>query len=573
MAKSNPRQLAPFLHPIDSLQRLRNWSAGYHPISDGFELRVMARTRKEEGAAIGGVASGEGKDNVLTSSAGTEITTGQTQNDSNDMVRMGKVQELRRNYHSLSALAFTVIIQGAWEVLLTATTQGLVDGGPAGLIWSYVWTFIGFSFVVASLAEMASMAPTAGGQYHWVSEFSPPSVQKPFSFFIGWMSTLSWQAGTASGPYLVGTLIQSCAIVVYPDYAPTGWQGTLMVIAITLLVWVLNVYGANLMPLFQNLMLVFHIVGFLVIIVILWVRSPRATAKATFTEFTNDGGWNSIGLALMVGQISAIYACISTDAAAHMSEETQDAGRTVPRAMLGAYFLNGILGFVFLISYMFMMTDVEAALEDATGYPHIWVFSQAVPKGAVVVLNAIPTILIFAGTLSFNLSTSRQTWAFARDEGFPLSGWLGKVHPKLHVPVNAITFTSIFTVLLSLINVGSNAAFNAIISLNVVSLMITYMFSIGAVLYRRIYHPELLPRCRWSLGRFGVLVNSVGLLYATHAFFWCFWPNATPFALEDFNWSVVMFVAVAVLCLVDYAIRGRKVYKGPVVLVEGWHNS
>jgi hypothetical protein len=48
-----------------------------------------------------------------------------------------------------------------------------------------------------SLAEMASMAPTAGGQYHWVSEFSPPSLQKPLSFFVGWMSTLSWQAGTA----------------------------------------------------------------------------------------------------------------------------------------------------------------------------------------------------------------------------------------------------------------------------------------------------------------------------------------------------------------------------------------
>lgn len=234
-----------------------------------------------------------------------------SQSDKKDMVRMGKVQELRRNYRPLSALAFTVIIQGTWEVLLTATTQGLVDGGPAGLIWSYVWTFIGFTFIVASLAEMASMAPTAGGQYHWVSEFSPPSVQRPFSFFIGWMSTLSWQAGTASGPYLVGTLIQACAIVVYPDFAPTGWQGTLMVVAITFLVWVLNIWGARLMPLFQNMMFVVHVLGFLVIIIVLWVLSPRASAEVTFTHFNNDGGWNSMGLALMVGQISAIYACIS----------------------------------------------------------------------------------------------------------------------------------------------------------------------------------------------------------------------------------------------------------------------
>lgn len=151
---------------------------------------------------------------------------------------------------------------------------------------------------------------TAGGQYHWVSEFAPPSIQKPLSFFVGWMSTLSWQAGTASGPFLVGTLIQSCAVIAYPDYAPTNWQATLMVIGVTGVVWVLNLWGADFMPLFQNIMLVLHIFGFLATIIVLWVLSPRNSAEVTFTQFQNMGGWSSQGLALMVGQISAIYACI-----------------------------------------------------------------------------------------------------------------------------------------------------------------------------------------------------------------------------------------------------------------------
>jgi amino acid transporter len=124
------------------------------------------------------------------------------------------------------------------------------------------------------------------------------------------MSTLSWQAGTASGPFLVGTLIQACAIVMYPEYEPTNWQGTLMVIAVTILVWVLNIWGADLMPLFQNVMLVVHVFGFLAIIIVLWVLSPRASTTVTFTHFRNEGGWSTVGLSLMVGQISAIYACI-----------------------------------------------------------------------------------------------------------------------------------------------------------------------------------------------------------------------------------------------------------------------
>ena len=305
------------------------------------------------------------------------------------------------------------------------------------------------------------MAPTAGGQYHWVSEFAPASMQRSLSYFTGWMSTVSWQAGTASGPFLVGTLIQSSATVMYPEYAATNWQGTLIVIAVTFLVWALNVYGAKAMPLFQNVMLMVHVFGFLAIIIVFWTLNPRNTAEVTFTRISNTGGWNSTGLALMVGQISAIYACICSDGVAHLAEEVKDAGKTVPKAMINAYMMNGLIGLVFLVSYMFMITDLDAALNDASGYPHIWVFAQAVGPGGVVALNAIPTVLIFAGTLTYNLSTSRQTWAFARDHGLPFSNWIGKVDKKLDNPANSVTFTCLITVLLSLINIGSDTAFNA----------------------------------------------------------------------------------------------------------------
>lgn len=127
--------------------------------------------------------------------------------------------------------------------------------------------------------------------------------------------------------------------------------------------------------------------------------------------------------------------------------------------MINAYIMNGVLGLIFLISYVFMITDLDAALD--ADYPHIWVFSQAVGPGGVVALNAIPTVLIFAGTLTYNLSTSRQTWAFARDHGLPFSNWIGKVDTKLDNPANSVTFTCIITVLLSLINIGSDTAFNA----------------------------------------------------------------------------------------------------------------
>ena len=54
------------------------------------------------------------------------------------------------------------------------------------MVWMYVVTLVGITFPILSMAEMASMAPTSGGQYHWVSEFAPRSAQKFLSYITGW---------------------------------------------------------------------------------------------------------------------------------------------------------------------------------------------------------------------------------------------------------------------------------------------------------------------------------------------------------------------------------------------------
>ena len=99
--------------------------------------------------------------------------------------------------------------------------------------------------------------------------------------------------------------------------------------------------------------------------------------------------------------------------------------------------------------------------------------------------------------------------------------------------------------------------------------MFTYAISISCVLYRRLAHPELLPPARWTLGRLGVPVNVTALVYVSFAFFWSFWPNERPVTLQNFNWSVVMFVGIFILSVVNYVVHGRKVYVGPVTSVEG----
>ena len=129
---------------------------------------------------------------------------------------------------------------------------------------------------------------------------------------LGWMSTLSWQAGAASGSFLTGTIIQGLIIVNNPSYEPTNWQGTLFVFAMVVVIWCCNIWGAKELPLLQNVLLCIHVITFLVIVVVLWTLAPRQSTKVVFLELTNDGGWSSMGLSLLIGQITAIFSSTCT---------------------------------------------------------------------------------------------------------------------------------------------------------------------------------------------------------------------------------------------------------------------
>lgn len=51
------------------------------------------------------------------------------------------------------------------------STFGLANGGTAGALWMTIIVICGMFLGVLSLAEVASMAPTSGGQYRRTSKF------------------------------------------------------------------------------------------------------------------------------------------------------------------------------------------------------------------------------------------------------------------------------------------------------------------------------------------------------------------------------------------------------------------
>jgi len=92
--------------------------------------------------------------------------------------------------------------------------------------------------------------------------------------------------------------------------------------------------------------------------------------------------------------------------------------------------VNGALAFGFLLALLFSIGDVQNALKTTTGYPIIEIFYQATGSNpATSAMMSAIFIIAFASIFNILASTSRLTWAFARDRGLPFPGFFSHVSP------------------------------------------------------------------------------------------------------------------------------------------------
>ncbi|KAF2729355.1 putative GABA permease [Polyplosphaeria fusca] len=492
--------------------------------------------------------------------------------DRHDMLVIGRPQQLRRNFHLVSILGFGATLICTWEINAATFVFALTNGGTAGLIYGFIIATIGYGFVYASLAEMASMSPTAGGQYHWVSEFSPRSCQKYLSYLSGWLCFTGWQAAIGSIAFLVGGSIQGLIVLHHPDtYVFERWHTTLLVFATILGAYVFNTVLAKKLPLVEGLVLLIHVCGLFAVTIPLWALSPRKSSHAVFTEFTNNGGWPTMGLSFMVGLLPVSGSLAGIDCVVHMAEEVKDASRVLPRSLMISLPLNAALGFIMIVTMCYCTIDVDAVLESdvgVAGYPYIQIFYEATKSKAAATIMTILPLISLTGSVTAEIATaSRQLWSFSRDGGVPFSRYISAVNMRWAIPLNALLISLVINMLLPLINIGSTAAINAIFSLSGVSILTSYIICIGSLLVKRLRGEELPPH-RWTLGRWGTLINSAALVFLFPLAIFQFFPPIIPITAAGMNYGSLMWGTMIIFSTGYYFLYGRKQYTPPVYRVR-----
>ncbi len=428
--------------------------------------------------------------------------------DAKDLQRFGYAQELFRSMGGFSNFAISFSIISIITGIATQYDYGLAMGGPAEMSIGWPLVSILTLAVAASLGELASAFPTSGGTYSWASQLGGAT----WGWFTAWIGIIGLIANITAVDY-------GCAQFVVPLLGVGSSNRTLLIIfgAILLSHGLINHYGIRLVAWLNDFSVTVHIAGVVVIGGALIFFAPKQPLSFFF-ERTATNTNSPYFWSFLLGLLMAQWTLVGYDGSAHVSEETIDPRRRVPWAIVNSVVISAVVGFLLIFALTMSIRNIPEVLH-ATGpagnkIPAMMaILDQALGQRAGTIISWFAVMAMWFCGLSCITSSSRVMFAFARDNGMPLSHLWRRVTPGHAVPAAAIWLS----VGLSFIVAISSGAFSVITAASTVALYISYLLPIylGWRARRSLVWKQRGP---WHLGRFSGAINMIAMLWT---FFIC----------------------------------------------------
>jgi amino acid transporter len=515
--------------------------------------------------------------------------------DTADLHKLGYAQELLRSMGGFSnfAISFSIISILTGAVILY--DYGLAWAGTAAVMigWPLVTVFV--LLIAASMGEIASAYPTAGGLYYWASRMKG----KNWGWWTAWLNLIGQFAivagiNYAAAGFLNATIVDRIFGGTFntTEVIPGVLNGQLVTMGILMLVELaMNIAGINLVSLLNQVSVWWHIVIVAAVVVLVFLSGkPDQSGLHLFAIEPLDtaGSWNNnlgvvnlqygpavaypIILAFFFSLLQANWTYTGYDASAHVAEETVGARVASAWGLFLSVAVSAVVGFVFLfalsthlpnLSTLFPTTLDDTTLPTASQY----YFGGGVAVIDILVYNlgstlgnllsaAIAIAMAFCG-LSSVASAGRMLFAFSRDDGLPGSGWLKKVSHRYRTPANSliamVVVSWLFTVAAFIVGTGT-----AIIIVTAISTIFLYA-AYGVVIYLGATTSEWLKERVWSLGRWSKPVAYLAIFWVIVLMVLFSWPTS-----GNISWPFM--VGTAILLLIYYFGWARSRFMGPKVM-------
>lgn len=319
----------------------------------------------------------------------------------------------------------TLVVYGVGDILGAGIYA--VIGKIAGISGSWVWVSFLIAMIVAALtalsyAELGSRLPLSGG----VAYFIHKAFHKNWlSLLVGWlmfctclvsMATLSKAfAGylNAFAPVIPAWLI---VILLLCGLAFVNFRGMQESSALNIFCTALEVSGLIIVILVSTFFLLAN-----------GVNVDNTAANLGLNG--EGGGWRAI----FGGAALAFYAFIGFEDIVNVAEEVKNPERNVPRAILLAL---GIAGIVYLLISWLAIHVLSPGALAASNAPLLDVVRRAQPSFPLVVFTLIALFAVLNTALLNFITASRLLFGMSREGLLP--AWLGKLHSRRATPYRTL---------------------------------------------------------------------------------------------------------------------------------------
>ncbi|GAA1193321.1 amino acid permease [Pseudonocardia alaniniphila] len=484
-----------------------------------------------------------------------------TLTDDDDLSGLGYRPTLHRKLGRYASFAAGFSFVSILTTIFQLFAFGYSFGGPA-FFWTWPLVLGGQLLVALVFAELAAQLPLSGAVYQWSRRVGGETV----GWFAGWYMALAQVVTAAAAAIALQVVLPQLwdgFQLVGGDPALTSVTGATNAVVLGALLLtattVINSIGVGIMSRINSIGVTCEIVGVIAVVLALATAARRGPEVVTDTSVLTASDLGATG-AFLVSALMAAYVMVGFNSAGELSEETLDPRRTAPRTILSALLVSGIGGALMLLTALMAapsLTDGRLATE---GLPYVMTAVLGTFWGKVLLIDV--AIAIVVCTLAIQTAGSRLVFSMARDGQLPAATHLAHVDPRRGTPVWPSVVIGALAVGLLAINIGNAALFTTLSSVCIVMIYLAYLL---------VSVPTLIARLRgrftanepglFSLGRWGVPINIVAVLYGAAMVVNLSWPRSEVYdPTGEHPWLTFSApaVVIGVLLLGLLARRSRK---------------
>ncbi|MDQ1662330.1 MAG: hypothetical protein QOJ68_2310 [Blastococcus sp.] len=469
--------------------------------------------------------------------------------DDGDLESFGYRPQLHRSIGSYGSFAAGFSFVSILTTVFQLFSFGFGFGGPS-FFWTWPIVFGGQILVALCFSELAARYPISGCIYQWATRLGGTL----WGWVAGWLMLVAQVVTVAAAAIAMQIVLPAIwsGFEVFPD--PTA-NAVLLGSSLLVLTTVINAVGVRLMSIINSVGVTCELVGVVLLCIALFSKAERGPGVVLHTGAGLGSGGGYLWSFIISGLMAA-YVMVGFDSAGELSEETRQPRRTAPRTILRALVVSGIGGaFMLLATLMAAPSVTDGALGDpARGLPYVLTSRLGDTLGRIFLVDV--AIAVTVCTLAIQTATTRMMFSMARDRVLPFSSALSRVNRRTGTPILPAVLVGVLAVGLLVLNVGNAAVFLALSSVCIMLLYIAYLMVTVPMLVRRLRGGWTPSVGHFSLGRWGIPVNIVAIVWGTGMAVNLGWPRAKVFGTE---WYLQFFPE---LFLAGALLLGAAAYAG-----------